>query len=144
MDNLARDVKEALRLGYGVHYGNYKVDHPHTRDEYPEEDPPPKHPPRNCRFCGEEFLPTRGDQIYCTEECRNLMSAKNREHKRKTQPKVRPKLPKGPAVCPVCGESFYRTSKSTHKVCCSRSCAAKLRNRQLKEQKTKTEGGNKQ
>lgn len=38
LDNLERDVVAAMRLGYGVHYGAYKADHPHTRDCSPIEE----------------------------------------------------------------------------------------------------------
>lgn len=32
-DNLEMDTKRALDLGYGVQYGRFKADYPHTMDE---------------------------------------------------------------------------------------------------------------
>ena len=31
-DNLELDSRMAMDLGYGVHYGRFKADHPHTMD----------------------------------------------------------------------------------------------------------------
>lgn len=127
MDNLARDVREALRLGYGVHYGHYKADHPHTADHSVEPDPP-KYPPRKCKECEMEFIPTRRDQRYCTDDCKIRRS--NRLGYRR---RVALNMPLGPAICPVCGGGFDRYKRTQEY--CSTSCAATGRNLKRREQK---------
>ena len=122
MDNLVKDVREAERLGYGVHYGHYKVDHPHTADTSVDLEPEPTK--RKCKECGEEFEPGNGNQLYCSRKCRKRVSDRASYHRRKV------KLPAGPAVCPICGKSFQRKHSQIH---CSRSCSATANN--LKRQK---------
>ena len=123
MDNLARDVKEALRLGYGVHYGRYKVDHPHTRDDSLDIPPTPKHMPKICPECGIEFVPKRSTQQYCTEECKEKRRSKCKQNYKRRRDM---NLPIGEAICISCGGKFDRKKKTQET--CSRSCAAKLRN----------------
>lgn len=70
LDNIERDSAMAMKLGYGVHYGRYKADHPHTRSEEPEkkltEDAKP------CVRCGKLFEPRKSgqEQKFCCEQCR--------------------------------------------------------------------------
>ena len=40
-DNLDLDVRRAQLLGYGIHYGRYKADHPNTK-QYETEPPEPQ------------------------------------------------------------------------------------------------------
>ena len=67
MSNLDRDIKEAERLGYGVHYGQYKADHPgelpKAEEELPEET-------TKCAECGELFVPRKENQLYCCIRCK--------------------------------------------------------------------------
>lgn len=71
LDNIERDVIAAMELGYGVHYGNYKADHPNTKE--PEEDSiPDPEEYGSCRNCGKPF-PRRGyryRKLYCDDDCR--------------------------------------------------------------------------
>lgn len=67
MSNLDRDVREAARLGYGVHYGRYKADHPHTAPAV-EDGPPEK--TVACGHCGSLFVPKRYNQRYCCDVCK--------------------------------------------------------------------------
>ena len=67
MDNLDRDIREAQRLGYGVHYGRNKADHPHTK-------PVPIDGQLSgvfytCSYCGEQFKPNAKTNKYCNVEC---------------------------------------------------------------------------
>lgn len=78
MDNLARDVLEAKRLGYGCHYGWYKADHPHTKpaaDDLPAEASQKQHELRKCKHCGNLFEPSHGGKQYCSESCKHIHSA---------------------------------------------------------------------
>lgn len=130
MDNLEKDVREAMRLGYGIHYGNYKVDHPHTRDDL-DMPPPPKHPPKKCPECGIEFIPERANQKYCSADCQqNRQRLDKEKYKRRKQLN----LPLGPAVCLVCGGNYVRYKKTQET--CSRSCAARVRNLRRYDQNT--------
>lgn len=67
-DNLDLDSRRALELGYGVHYGRYKADYPHTKDA--SEEPGKKLPVANCIGCGEEFEKTRSSRMFCCDDCR--------------------------------------------------------------------------
>ena len=129
MDNLAKDVREAMRLGYGVHYGRYKADHPCTAD-HSAEPPEQKFPTIRCRCCGKEFEQTHKNLRFCSDECR----AKNQEERRQQRLKS-PALPIGAAICPVCGGEFQRTNKNAMKKYCSQSCASVIRNQNRKGEK---------
>ena len=74
-DNLDLDVRDALAKGYGVHYGQFKADHPFTRDANEARlAPPPKSKQKVyefvCRGCGEKFTTTIALQRYCGENCK--------------------------------------------------------------------------
>ncbi len=56
MDNLDRDVREARRLGYGVRYGRYKADHPHTKPDPNAQVEEPEI--RKCRFAARSMSVT--------------------------------------------------------------------------------------
>lgn len=82
MDNLERDSLRALELGYGVHYGRYKADHPHTA---PGEEEPDYEAQgyKNCPECGKLFLPKR-NQVRCSIECtHNYNCRKSAERQRR-------------------------------------------------------------
>ena len=129
MDHLAWDVARAQRLGYGCHYGRYKVDHPHTVDLWEEEasqtrkpkrkEPElPAEPPKYCLGCGKEFLPRKNFANYCSVACRKAdrarkASAWRREHKPKP----------ADIPCEFCGKVFTQTRKGQKY--CSRTCRGK-------------------
>ena len=122
MDNLLKDVREAERLGYGVHYGHYKVDHPHTADVSVDLEPDPIL--RKCAECGGEFVPAHGNQLYCCVECKD--AAKRAAQNRHYQIHKATRVPLSTAVCVVCGAEFKQRKRT--QLCCSRSCAARNRN----------------
>lgn len=125
MDNLSKDVAAALRLGYGCHYGRYKVDHPNTADrsaDLPLPDPRDDKPLPRCKHCGKVFRQRDGHQVFCSEECRldrrRLMNRLNKKDYERHSI--------GEAVCPACGKTFPKM-RQTH-IYCGRSCAAVVRN----------------
>ena len=129
MDNLAKDVAAAQRLGYGCHYGRYKVDHPHTSNRSVEVIPEPEdnEPPHRCKHCGKIFKPRDGHQVFCTEECRqDRRRLLNRLNKQDYTRK-----PMGEAVCPVCNVTFPRLARK--QIYCGRACAAVVRNKTRKK-----------
>ena len=71
LDNIERDVVAAMKLGYGVHYGHYKADYPHTKDCSPTKDHPQSLPDAgeefHCALCGKVFLRSHGGQKYCSD-----------------------------------------------------------------------------
>lgn len=82
MDNLEKDVAAAMRLGYGVHYGRYKADHPNTKEDAGED---PGN--RKCRNCGEPIRATglRNRRLYCDDRCRKAYNYKMAQQKRMEQ-----------------------------------------------------------
>ena len=131
MDNIEKDVAAALKLGYGVHYGRYKVDYPFTANHSVVKEPEEK---RTCKLCGIEFIPHRSDQRYCSEECRVKWNGQ-----RKKPQKKGPYLECGQTKCPMCGKEFVRTIVDRRKVFCGRSCSAKYREARRK-QETSSDG----
>ncbi len=132
MDRIDYDLREAERLGYGIHYGHYKVDHP-VSDFDPEAEAKPKPlPPRNCKECGKLYTPNRPNMWYCCDDCRDRRNAREGYQKRKTKKR----FPIGQAICPMCGSDFYR--KSIYTETCSRACAAYLREQRIREEKWET------
>lgn len=80
MSNLDRDIREALRLGYGVRYGKYKADHPHGTAPEQEDARPDNARPDNARQCKEcdcVFVPHRHNQLYCCGECARRRAARD-------------------------------------------------------------------
>lgn len=87
-DNIDLDVIDALAMGYGVHYGEFKKDHPFTKDanearlaakkKKPAEPKPPR-PPRTrlknytkvCKGCGIQFVTTSKGRVYCSQTCKH-------------------------------------------------------------------------
>ena len=95
MDNLARDVALAEKLGYGCHYGRFKAAYPYTMDksideilgtgkakrvkaktvEVPET--------RKCKGCGREMVPGPYNKLYCDEDCKRYHYEKRKRERRK-------------------------------------------------------------
>lgn len=95
MDNLARDVALAEKLGYGCHYGRFKAVYPNTMDrsiedilgtgkakrvkaktvEVPET--------RKCKGCGREMVPGPYNKLYCDEDCKRYHYEKRKRERRK-------------------------------------------------------------
>ena len=121
MDHLDRDVKRALELGYGVHYGRYKADYPHTRDldEAEEEKPVPT---KACVECGTEFPLTHKNKKYCSEEC-------YRKHNDRARNSRRMRVPNG--ICYGCGVKLPEDRR--RRIFCSDACANKLKKIKVKE-----------
>lgn len=80
MTNLDKDIRRAEKLGYGVHYGAYKADHPNTKEPEPQEiDPRVK----ACRHCGRLFREDRGHRrIFCNDDCRIQHNAQKEYEKK--------------------------------------------------------------
>lgn len=121
-DNLDRDVAAAMRLGYGVHYGRYKADHPHTDMEVsaPKPEKELDYEPEHifnvpCALCGREFIRTHNGMKYCSDECRQ--EAARLRYKQTYQPRVR--------VCPICGTSITGCGQRY----CSIECRAEAKRR---------------
>lgn len=71
MDNLDKDIAMAMKLGYGCHYGAYKADHPHTRND----DGFNQNQNREmlvCERCGQRYFKQRFGQKYCSTRCQQL------------------------------------------------------------------------
>lgn len=120
MDNLARDVRMAEKLGYGCHYGWYKADHPHTADLTDEEilglpvkgkkkKPVAKGPEMTvCRWCGKSFPTSRHGRQYCNDDCRRYAYEKvKRERKKAAVQKNK--------ICVICGGPI--TGRGNRKYC---------------------------
>ena len=78
-DNIDLDMEEAERLGYGVHYGRYKADHPNTKEArearlYPKKKQPQVQPRKMydkvCPVCGMRFSTPVQARVYCTDACK--------------------------------------------------------------------------
>lgn len=71
-DNLDLDVRRAQLLGYGIHYGRYKSDHPNTKQYDPETTESQEESEfRVCPVCGNRFKigKHQGCRRYCSDEC---------------------------------------------------------------------------
>lgn len=81
-DNLDLDVIDAQRMGYGCRYGQFKADHPYTKDaneaRLGRKKPSPQQSaaPRvnfytmTCRGCGQQFTTTCKNRRYCDDNCK--------------------------------------------------------------------------
>ena len=80
-DSIEMDMLEAERLGYGVHYGQYKVDHPHTKEaneaklhpknkQQPQVEKPRKVYEKVCPVCGKTFTTLCNMRVYCGDVCK--------------------------------------------------------------------------
>lgn len=84
MSNLDRDIREAARLGYGVHYGDYMADKIAGRIHVPpapEEDEGPPAEVRRCKECGSPFVPHRFNQLFCAEPCRSTYHSRHEKRR---------------------------------------------------------------
>lgn len=83
LDNIDLDVIDADRLGYGPHYGHFKVDHPYTKDANEERLGGKQHKQpakqkisvkqvheKTCPVCGKKFTTTTKLKKYCSPKCR--------------------------------------------------------------------------
>lgn len=69
-----------------------------------------------CKFCGKEYEAIEtGQNAFCSGACKSAMRRKMGLNKEKR-------------ICAVCGGEFF-TDKYKHALCCSRSCANRLRAR---------------
>lgn len=82
LDNIEKDVIAAMKLGYGVHYGNYKADHPHTATETACVEPAVVEP-MVCERCGQRFFMKRFGQKYCCTRCQQIAGAQRYYTRRK-------------------------------------------------------------
>lgn len=88
-DNIDLDMEDAERLGYGVHYGRYKADHPYTKDAnedrlYPKKKQ--KHQQEQlqvravyenvCPICGKKFTTGNCKKICCSDDCKRKRDSK--------------------------------------------------------------------
>lgn len=78
MSNLDKDIMMAEKLGYGIHYGRYKADHPHTQHE--EETQEAK---ATCLLCGNSINRPRHNQKYCCTRCQHIAGMRRHLKKRK-------------------------------------------------------------
>lgn len=67
MTNLDRDILRAKQLGYGVHYGWYKADHPVTDEEIELDENEQGY--FECVNCGKKLFGKRIDAKYCSQKC---------------------------------------------------------------------------
>lgn len=121
MDNLDRDIREAQRLGYGVHYGRYKADHPHTKPVPIDVSAKGSKPQvRICKECGCQFEKRKGIYDFCSDRCRGI-------HRRKMNldAQHRCRSNREPRNCQHCGNPFLPTYKD--QIYCGRSCAARAK-----------------
>ncbi len=122
-DHLDYDTRRAQELGYGVHYGRYKADHPNTRAEYERAaERKPKKPPTKtiltCKMCGLEFVKGTGPkQLYCSPECKEEAG---RRAKQESKERKRAKYNTA-TTCPICGAEFVSSPK--HIKYCSVECS---------------------
>ena len=124
MDNLDRDIREAQRLGYGVHYGNYKADHPHTREVPADVAQAVPVKIRTCKRCGKEFQYDRlnGLGFFCSENCKKIQQKQNN-----ADAVARYRGSMEPLICKVCGDPFIPTYRKQSY--CSISCSNRAKNK---------------
>lgn len=135
-DHLEYDVMQAEALGYGCHYGNYKADHPNTREEFENltgmkkvEKVDDGKVELHCLQCGATFYVSylQKNKKYCCDECRQKA-----QHERA--------IGRGPAIyCAWCGREIPRgTHRTTY--CCNDCLRAADRERSRKRQGGQTNG----
>lgn len=82
-DNIDLDMEDAERLGYGVHYGKFKADHPNTMEAHESRLYPRKKKKTEeeqlqarkvyekvCPVCSKKFTTTLNRRIYCSDVCK--------------------------------------------------------------------------
>ena len=120
-DNLDMDSKRALELGYGVHYGRYKADHPHTMDLPAGSVKSP--PVAKCLSCGEEFVKNRKDRMFCCDDCR-LQYRYKTEGRPVNRNRIRLEN------CQLCGKPIRDLKMRRY---CSIECADTMRDKRCNE-----------
>lgn len=63
----------------------------------------------HCKHCGKEFIPERGNQIYCSKRCVILEGTDRRYRKRLEN------MPK--KICEICGREFTVNFSANQKIC---------------------------
>ena len=88
LDNIDLDVIDAQALGYGCHYGDFKADHPFTKDANEARLAKPKRKPQPhkvyefyCRGCGAKFTTENKKRRYCTDACKKIKENTNYQAK---------------------------------------------------------------
>ena len=84
MTNLDRDIRMAEKLGYGVRYGLYKADHPHTKDI---EVDVRIAAPRKCQNCGAVFYTEIKNKKYCSTHCQKNAGMRRFSQRKKEERK---------------------------------------------------------
>lgn len=139
LDNIERDVIAAMRLGYGVHYGHYKADHPHTREnpQLPVPKPEPEKPVEAeqdavCVFCGKMYIRNHGCRKYCSDEClKKAARARERNYYIKKHGEIK-EVP-----CDECGKLFLPVNR--RQIYCCQRCASRAGwKKQYRKRKEKT------
>lgn len=62
----------------------------------------------NCKQCGNDFIPSRADAIFCSESCRKKHSYSNSEPKQQ-------QAPQAPMQTPLFGEQYFLTHLTNEK-----------------------------
>ena len=106
MDRLEMDSILMEKMGYGIHYGKYKADHPHTEElaHFLQGKPEEK---KSCAFCGKEFKSNDRRKIYCNDDCKVRAREKRKQDNKRANMK-----------CVVCGKWL----EGKRKVYCSDEC----------------------
>ena len=84
-----------------------------------------------CEYCKKEHDGSYGSGRFCGSKCsRAFSTSANRELiNQKRSLAVRSRFNYHTQLCPVCGVEFTVSDCKSSRVCCSRSCAGKERNR---------------
>lgn len=132
MDNLARDAMRMKALGYGVHYGRYKADYPHTADARRDPAPVATSATKVCENCGNTFsLDGRPRNAkYCSDFC--YRQANNRRARDRARAKAGI-TDDDLRVCSVCGKEFRLEGRHAGCKYCSDECAAEVRRARNRE-----------
>ena len=106
MDRLEMDSVLMEKMGYGIHYGKYKADHPRTEElaHFLQGKPEEK---KSCAFCGREFKSNDRRKIYCNDDCKVRAREKRKQESKRAKMK-----------CVVCGKRL----DGKRKVYCSDEC----------------------
>lgn len=134
-DHLEYDVMRAHELGYGPHYGDYKADHPYTREEFEAtagmvkvKKAQPMEREKKCLQCGAVFFVKQyiTNKKYCCEQCR--LKAKNNGQKQRATPGKT-------TTCGICGATF--TADHHSRIYCSTECYTESQRRRDRERRRK-------
>lgn len=108
MDQLAKDMIQCKKDGYGVHYGAWRA----AQYEKNKGMTIVKHKGHKhiCQHCGKEFYVTHNKpRKYCSEYCKNefYRLKQPKESKAKEKPVEKKPVEK---TCPICGKVFIAES----------------------------------